>query len=246
MFSAYNYPIIELNNVEFSYFKDKKFIQSLTFSIGNGEFIGLLGANGSGKSTVLKLANGLLKPSEGSIRLWGKPIGSYRDKDRAKLMSYLPQLLDFNIPFTVKELVNMGFYPYDIPPGITINEALEMVGLEEKAESYIRDISGGERRRVFIAMTLLQGSGLLLLDEPLANLDIKYQIEIIKLLRKLREDKNISILMALHDVHMALQFKKVMLIKEGKILGMGNPESVLTKEMLQEAFGVQVKIRKQD
>jgi len=246
MFSAYNYPIIELNNVRFSYSKDKKFIQSLTFSIGDRELIGLLGANGSGKSTILKLANGILKPLEGSIRLWGKPLELYRNKDRAKLMSYLPQLLDFNIPFTVKELVNMGLYPYDIPPGITTNEALEMVGLEGKAESYIKDISGGERRRVFIAMTLLQGSGLLLLDEPLANLDIKYQIEIIKLLRKLKEDKNISILMALHDIHMALQFEKVMLINDGKILGIGNPEFVLTKEMIQEAFGVQVKIGKQD
>ena len=243
---AYNHPIIELNNVCFAYSKDKKFIHNLSFSIGNGEFIGLLGANGSGKSTILKLASGILEPSEGSTKLWGKPIHSYRNKDRAKLISYLPQLLDMSVPFTVKELVNMGLYPYDVPPEMTTDEALEMVGLGEKSESCIRNLSGGERRRTFIAMILLQGAGLVLLDEPLANLDIKYQIEIMRLLRELKEKKHISILMALHDINMALQFEKVMLIKDGKILGMENPESVLTRELLEEAFDVKVEVRRHD
>jgi len=246
MSSVCNHPIVELTGVRFSYSKDREFILDLTLSVGNGEVIGLLGANGSGKSTILKLASGVLRPSEGRVKLWGKPIHSYRNKDRAKLLSYLPQLLDMHVPFTVRELVNMGLYPYDIPPGMTTDEALETVGLEEKSESYVKNLSGGERRRAFIAMTLLQGAGLVLLDEPLANLDIKYQIEIIRLLRDLREKKNISILMALHDINMALQFEKVVLIKDGKILGMGSPESVLTRELLEEAFDVKVEIRRQD
>jgi len=245
MSSVYNPPIIELDNVGFQYSKDKKFIHNLTFSIGNGEFIGLLGANGSGKSTILKLAGGILKPSGGSIKLWGKPIHSYRNKDRAKLLCYLPQLLDINVPFKVRELVNMGLYPYDIVPEMTAYEALEMVGLKEKSQAYLGNLSGGERRRAFIAMTLLQGAGLLLLDEPLANLDIKYQIELIRLLRDLKEKKNISIIMALHDINMALQFEKVMLIKDGKILGMGNPESLLRRELLEEAFDMKIDVTRQ-
>jgi len=92
-------------------------------------------------------------------------------------------------------------------------------------------------------MTLLQGAGLLLLDEPLANLDIKYQIEVIKLLKELKEKKNISIIMALHDINMALQFEKVMLIKDGKVLGMGNPEIVLSRDLLKEAFDVDIEAR---
>src|SRR4030043_1083594 len=241
---SYSRSILEMENVRFSYLKDKRFISDLTFSISNGEFIGLLGANGSGKSTILKLASGILKPSEGHIKLWGKPLHSFKNKDRAKLLCYLPQLLDINVPFKVRELVGMGLYPYSIPPEITVDEALELVGLKEKSESYIANLSGGERRRTFIAMTLLQGAGLLLLDEPLANLDIKYQIEIQRLLRELKEKKNISIIMALHDINMASQFEKVMLIKNGKVLGIGHPETVLTGTLLKEAFDVGIEIKK--
>lgn len=242
MFLVYNYPALELKNVRFTYNRGKEFINNLNLSIGNGEFIGLLGANGSGKSTILKLASGILRPSNGSITLWGKPLHSYKNKDRAKLLCYLPQLLDINVPFKVSELVSMGLYPYDIPPEMSVDEALEIVGLREKSESYITNLSGGERRRTFIAMTLLQGAGLLLLDEPLANLDIKYQIEILRLLRELKDKKNISIIMALHDINIALQFEKVMLIKDGRILGIGNPETVLTKELLKEAFEIEINI----
>ncbi len=246
MSSAHNLPILDLDNVGFQYFRNKPFINNLTFSIGNGEFIGLLGANGSGKSTILKLASGIIRPTEGTIKLWGIPLHSYKNKDRAKLLCYLPQLLDIHVPFKVRELVTMGLYPYDIPPELTVDEALEMVGLKENSESYVTNLSGGERRRAFIAMTLLQGAGLLLLDEPLANLDIKYQLEIQRLLRELKEKKNISIIMALHDINIASQFEKVILIKQGKILGAGNPETVLTKELLTKAFDVNIEIRKQE
>jgi len=246
MSSVYNFPILELVNVGFEYNRNKPFINDLTFSAGNGEFIGLIGANGSGKSTILKLAGGILKPSGGHIKLWGNPLQAYRNKDRAKLLCYLPQLLDINIPFKVRELVSMGLYPYDIPPEITVEEALDLVGLKEKTESYIANLSAGERRRTFIAMTLLQGAGILLLDEPLANLDIKYQIEILRLLKELKDKKNIAIIMALHDINIALQFEKVMLINDGRILGIGNPETVLTAELLKEAFDVGIEIKKQD
>lgn len=239
----HKYDNLEFDAVRFAYEKNKEFIRNLSFTVGDREFIGLLGANGSGKSTILKLASGILNPSNGSIRLWGRPLQSFRHKDRAKLLSYLPQILDMNIPFRVRELVAMGIYPYDIIPEMTLSEALDMVGLEGKSDLYIKNLSGGERRRAFIAMTLLQGAGLLLLDEPLANLDIKYQIEVIKLLRELREKKNISIIMALHDINMALQFEKVMLIKGGKILGMGNPDEVLTRQMLMEAFDVAIEVK---
>ena len=246
MSSVSNHTILNLDNVTFQYAKDKTFITHLTLSISNGEFIGLLGANGSGKSTILKLASGILKPSKGSVNLWGKPLHFYKNKDRAKLLCYLPQLLDINVPFTVREVVNMGLYPYDIPPEMSTDEALEIVGLRENSESYITNLSGGERRRAFIAMTLLQGAGLLLLDEPLANLDIKYQIEILRLLNELKGKKNISIIMALHDINIALQFEKVMLIKDGKILCAGDPGIVLTKDLLKEAFDVNIQVKKHD
>jgi len=246
MYTGKNYQILELDGVAFAYSRQGNFIRDLTFSIGNGEFVGLLGANGSGKSTILRLASGILRPHSGSIKLWGKPLHSYRNKDRAKLLCYLPQLLDINLPFTVRELVSMGLYPYDIPPAIRVDEALAMVGLSEKAEYPIMNLSGGEKRRTFIGMTLLQGAGFLLLDEPLANLDIKYQLELLRLLMALKETKEISVIMALHDINIALQFEKVILIKEGSVLGVGRPEDVLTQATLKEAFDVSVDIRRDD
>ncbi len=246
MSSHHNQLILQFNNVSFMYYENKKFIDGLTFSLANGEFIGLLGANGSGKSTILKLACGILSPSEGSVTLWGKPLKAYRNKDRAKLLCYLPQLLDIHVPFKVRELVSMGLYPYDIPPGITVGEALELVGLKDKSDVFITSLSGGERRRTFIAMTLLQEAGLILLDEPLANLDIKYQLDLLRLLKDLQKKKNISIIMALHDINIAMHFSKVMLIKEGKILSIGSPKNVLTKDFLKEAFDVGIDIRKDE
>ncbi len=246
MSSAYKGPIIELRDVSFRYPGNTLIVNDLSFTIGNGEFIGLLGANGSGKSTILKLAAGMLQPASGGVRLWDKPLSTYRNKDRAKLLCYFPQQLDVNVPFTVREIVGMGLYPYDIPPRMTVDEALAMVGLTAKASAFVTNLSGGERRRVFIAMTLIQGAGVLLLDEPLANLDIRYQIEFLRLLRGLQEQKGISVLMALHDINIALQFEKVMVIKEGMVLGSGSPETVLTKEMIRQAFEVDIEVRKSE
>lgn len=229
--------ILELENISFSYGKED-FMNGLDLSMGEADFIGLLGANGSGKSTILRLQSGILRPMGGTVRLWGKPIGSYRNKDRAKLLSYLPQILDMGVPFKVRELVRMGLYPYDTATGISTDDAIKMVGLEDKKESLMTNLSGGERRRAYIAMTLLQGAGILLLDEPLANLDIKYQIEIIRLLKELNSKRNISIVMALHDINLAFQFEKLILIKEGKVLCEGPPVEVLTDKLIKEAFEI--------
>jgi len=113
----------------------------------------------------------------------------------------------------------------------------------DKANAFVANLSGGERRRVFLAMTLLQGAGILLLDEPLANLDIKYQIEFLKLLRSLKETRGLSVVMALHDINLALQFEKVMLIKDGRVRGLGRPVEVLTGGALKEAFDVDIEVR---
>lgn len=235
--------ILELGDVSFSY-DGRNFIDSLSLGVGEGDFVGLLGANGSGKSTILKLLSGILRPSGGKVNLWGKPISSLKNRDRAKLLSYLPQMLDMRVPFRVGELASMGLYPYDTPPELTVEEALGMVGLSEKRDALIANLSGGERRRAYIAMTLLQGAGILLLDEPLANLDIKFQIEIMRLLRELNSTRKISIVMALHDVNLAFQFERLVLVKEGRVLGAGAPEEVLSRELLREAFDIEVNVHR--
>jgi iron complex transport system ATP-binding protein len=233
--------ILDLKEVGFSYGR-RKFINGLSLSVDSREFIGLIGANGSGKSTVMKLSAGIIRQDSGEIRLWGRPIGELKGKDRAKLISYLPQTLDVNVPFRVRELVGMGLYPYDILPDISPEEAMERVGLRGRGDSAITELSGGERRRVFIAMTLLQGAGILLLDEPLANLDIRYQIELIRLLKNLRDTKDMSIVMALHDINLAFHFDRVYVVKDGALIASGNPCSVITGELLKEAFNIGMKV----
>ncbi len=236
--------ILEISDLAFAYPGGELSIRGLCLSVGQGEFVGILGPNGSGKSTILQLCSGILKPRGGEVLLWSKPLMQYAQKDRAKLMSYLPQQIDISVPFTVRELVAMGRYPYDIPPHMGIDEALAIAGLSEKADAHLADLSGGERRRTFIAMTLVQGAGMLLLDEPLANLDVKYQIELIRLLRTLREEKGITVLMALHDIGLALEFDRVVLIREGAVLGDGLPADVLQNRRLADAFGVDVAVRR--
>jgi iron complex transport system ATP-binding protein len=240
MSSAFR-EILRLKDVSFSY-SNPGFIEGLGLSLGAADFVGLLGANGSGKSTILKLLAGILKPGAGEVELWGKPVGTYRNRDRAKLVSYLPQALDMGVPFSVGELARMGLYPYDRPTGMDLEEALRLVGLSGRADTLISRLSGGERRRAYIAMTLLQGAGILLLDEPLANLDIRYQVELLRLLEELNEKRSITILMALHDVNLAFGFRKLLLIKEGRLIGEGAPGDVLGEGLLREAFGIDIRV----
>jgi iron complex transport system ATP-binding protein len=231
--------ILSLLDVSFSYPGSGQVVDGLTFHFGEGEFACLLGANGSGKSTILKLSCGILTPENGIVKLWNKPLNEYRGRDKAKLLSYMPQNLHLIAPFRVREVVEMGLYPYDIPPLLTVDDAIGMVGLSDKKEVAIGNLSGGERRRAFIAMTLVQGAGILLMDEPLANLDIRYQVEIIKLLRDI---KGVTTAMALHDINLAFRFDAVVLIQKGRILAKGTPEEVITEELLQEAFDVKLKL----
>ncbi len=233
--------ILVMEKVDFAY-NEAPFIKGLDFTVKEAEIIALLGPNGSGKSTILKLASGILKPKKGRVLLWNRDIFSYPGKDRAKLISYLPQIIDFSLPFTVKELVSMGLYPYDVAPELTVEDALGMVGLKNSADIPISELSGGERRRAFIAMTLLQGAGLLLLDEPMANLDIKYQMELIKLLKELRHKKGISMVMALHDINMIHHFDRVYIVKDGGFVACGCPSDVVTEELLKMVYEVDIKI----
>jgi len=234
-----------MEQIDFSY-NTEPFIVNLDFKVSEAEMVGLLGPNGSGKSTILKLASGILKPISGKVLLWGKKISEYKGRDRAKLISYLPQVLDISVPFKVKELVKMGLYPYDIPPSISVSDVLNLVGLEQLADLPVSEISGGERRRAFIAMTLLQGAGLILLDEPLANLDVKYQLELIRLLKELKHKNNISLVMALHDINLIHHFDRVYVVKNGSIVASGIPSEVVTEELLREVFEVDIKLYQLD
>jgi iron complex transport system ATP-binding protein len=226
---------LEFANVSFSY-GPKMFMDQMSFSLVEGELVGLMGPNGAGKSTVLKLAAGLLAPQKGNVMVANKAIGSYRGKQRAKLVAYLAQTLDLQAPFRVGELVRMGEYPQEGSLALTVKEALHIVGLQGKVKTHLAELSGGERRRAYIAMTLVQGARVLLLDEPLASLDIKYQFDLYRLLKDIAREKGVSVFMSLHDIGMGAMLDRLLLVKGGRLVAQGGPDSVLTDEIVQNAY----------
>jgi len=226
---------LEFANVSFSY-GSKIFMDQMSFSLAEGELVGLMGSNGAGKSTVLKLAAGLLSPQKGKVMVGSKALGSYSGKERAKLVAYLPQILDLQAPFRVGELVRMGEYPQEGSQSLTVEEALWIVGLQGKVTMHLAELSGGERRRAYIAMTLVQGASVLLLDEPLASLDIKYQFDLYRLLKVIVRDKGISVFMSLHDIGIGAMLDRLLLVKDGRLIAQGDPESVLRDEIVKDAY----------
>jgi len=227
--------ILEFTNVSFSY-GAKQFIEQMSFSVAEGELVGLMGPNGAGKSTILKLAAGLLSPQNGNVMVGGNAIGSYSGKKRAQQVAYLPQILDLQAPFRVGELVRMGEYPQEGSHSLTTEEALGIVGLQDKAKTHLAELSGGERRRAYIAMTLVQGAKVLLLDEPLASLDIKYQFDLYRLLKDITREKGVSVFMSLHDIGMGAMMDRLLLVKKGQVISEGKPADVLTDEIVQHAY----------
>lgn len=229
--------MLEFANVSFSH-GPKSFMDQLSFSVSEGELLGLMGPNGSGKSTILKLAAGLLSPKGGKVLVGRQVIGSYSGRERAKLAAYLPQQLDLQAPFRVGELVRMGKYPHDGSPGLTVEDALQIVGLHRKVKTRLAELSGGELRRAYIAMTLVQGARILLLDEPLASLDIKYQFDLYRLLKDIVREKGVSVIMSLHDIGMGAMLDRLILIRNGRIVSEGNPDEVLTDEIVRQTYGL--------
>lgn len=235
--------VLNLKNISFSYDKNH-FIDNLNFTADKKMFVGLAGINGSGKSTILKLAAGILKPDSGEATLKGQHIEGYSGKERARLVSYLPQTLNFNIPLKVREFVSMGLFHHTAKHGsslwknMPIENALKITGLESKASSYVNELSGGERKRAFIALTLTQGADIFLMDEPLANLDIKYQVELLKLLKTLKESRGMTIIMALHDINLMFQFDILHVVNDGKIIASGPPGEIITSGLLENTFGL--------
>lgn len=227
--------ILEFANITFSY-GSNRFIDHMSFTAAEGELVGLMGPNGSGKSTILKLAAGLLTPQNGSVMVEKRPIGSYNGKERAKLVAYLPQILDLHAPFRVGELVRMGEYPQEGAQALSVEEALHIVGLHEKTGTHLAELSGGERRRAYIAMTLVQGARVLLMDEPLASLDIKYQFDLYRLLKDIAHEKGVSVFMSLHDIGMGALLDRLILVKDGRVIAQDDPGSVLTGEIVQDAY----------
>ncbi|MEE8604533.1 MAG: ABC transporter ATP-binding protein, partial [Candidatus Aminicenantaceae bacterium] len=227
-------------------------IKNISFSLNKGEFLSVLGRNGSGKSTMIKAIQGLLKDISGKILVDGKEMLSYKPRELAQKMAYVPQLFEVSFEFTVEEIILMGRYVHQGKfTGITaedkgiIEEIMDLTEITQLKDKIIAHLSGGERQRVFIARALAQDTPLLFLDEPSAHLDINYQVEIYQILKRLQEEKNKTILTAEHNINLAVPYsQRLLFLKNGRIHSLGSPIELITKKNIQEVFHTDVDVRK--
>lgn len=225
-------------------------VENLDLAIPDGKVTALVGANGSGKSTILKTMARLLKAKKGSVYLDGKSISQMQTKEVAKQLAILPQTPVAPEGLTVRELVAYGRFPHQKGLGTLSREdksmidwALQVTKMNDLADRQIESMSGGQRQRAWIAMALAQGTDILFLDEPTTYLDMAHQLEVLKLLERLNREEGKTIVMVVHDLnHAALYAEHIVAIKHGKIVQSGNPAEVITSGMLREVFGIEADV----
>jgi iron complex transport system ATP-binding protein len=241
--------MIELKNVTCGY-GDFPVLKDISLQIAEGDFCALLGPNGAGKSTLLYTIMGYLKPSEGYITIFEKDIAKIKHSWLAKQIAFVPQETRSEFDHTVQETILMGRYPYlgflqsySSEDYEAVDAVLENLKLTEFKHRWLSEISGGEKQRVLIARALVQQTPFILLDESLSQLDINYQIEIMKLLRTIHSKENKTVLIVSHNINLASNYaERLIFLKEGKLLAAGKPEDLMQKETLKDLFAVELDI----
>lgn len=240
---------VETENLRIGY-SDNIVVESLNMKIKKGKVTSIIGANGCGKSTILKAIGRIIKKKSGSVYINGYDIDYQKSKEIAKQVSILSQISVAASTLTCYELVSYGRFPYQKGFGMMsqedrtiVNWALESTNLTSFRDRPIGSLSGGQRQRVWIAMALAQNGNIILLDEPTTYLDLSCQLEILELLLKLNRENGTTIVMVLHDLNLAAKYSdNLIAIKDGKIFKSGMTEDVITEKMLNECFGVSAEI----
>jgi iron complex transport system ATP-binding protein len=225
---------------------DKNIVKDISISAKKGEFVGIIGPNGCGKSTFLKSIYRAIKPKSGAVYLDGSDILKMNIKTSAKKMAVVGQFNNVNFDFTVEQMVLMGRTPHkrllekDTKEDYNIAyEALKQVSMESYASRSFSTLSGGEKQRIVLARAIAQQPEFLILDEPTNHLDIKYQLQILSLVKKL----NIGVVAALHDLNLAFMYcTKLYVMKNGHVISSGEPREVLTKELIRKVYEVDCEI----
>ena len=226
----------------------REVLRSVDLSLARGELVALVGTNGSGKTTLLRLLTGVLQPDAGSLRFDGRPVAAWGRGELARRVAVLPQQLDLPVGFRVAELVEMGRAPHarrlfasTEADARAVARALADADALELADRYAEELSGGERQRLLVAMALAQEPDLLLLDEPTLHLDLAHQVSLLAAIRRLRDQRGLTVLAVLHDLNLAAAFApRVAVLDEGRVVADGKPVEVLTTDLVRRVFGVTV------
>ena len=246
--------VFEIKDLHFAY-GTNEVIKGLSVKIAEGKVTTLIGANGCGKSTLFNLITKNLRPKSGSILMNGTDVADMRLKEFAQKAAIVHQYNTAPEDITVEKLVGYGRTPHQ-SFGISsdtkkdeemIETAMQITNITKHRDKPVSKLSGGQRQRVWIAMALAQETKILFLDEPTTYLDIRYQLEILKLVRTLNEQYGMTIIMVLHDINQSLYYSdEITAMKDGKICAQGEPQKIITSELMREVYGVDLQISQLD
>lgn len=243
--------LLQVKNLSFSYNHSRMILEDISLNIKQSEILGILGPNGTGKTTFIKCINRILKPQQGEVLLFGKNILDLNQREIAKLIAYVPQ---YNNPadISVIDTIMMGRLPY-VKHGYSeldkkiVFDVIERMELEKFAFRDIRELSGGERQRIFIARALAQQPKVIILDEPTSSLDLHNQLFILNSIVEIAKRDNISIIMTIHDLNLASMFcDTLLMLKEKKIFAYGSSKDILTESLVNATYKVNTKITVED
>ncbi len=242
---------LKLEQVSFAY-RNKDVLDGLSVRVRDGEMAGIVGPNGSGKSTMLKIMAGMLRPRSGKVKLFDKALSEYKRREAARFIAYVPQDLSIAFGYTAGDFVLMGRRPHhgalpfeSAADAELARRAMTETDTDALSDRLLTELSGGERQRVVIAAALAQQPSIMLLDEPTAALDLRYQIQIHSILRRLNRENSITVAVVTHDLNMAaLFFPRVIVLSKGRIVADGHPWEILTPELIEEVYRVHVDFTK--
>ena len=229
-------------------------LDDISFHVQAGEVLGIVGPNGSGKTSLLKVLARLMTPQEGRIDLFGQDVAAKAQREVACLVGVVPQDSQMLFPFTVAETVLMGRFPHRSRDGwasgfgwesredLSIAEqAMMTMDIVHLAHRSVTSLSGGERQRTVIARALAQTPKVLLLDEPTAFLDLQHQVEICSVLRRLRDERGLTVVLVSHDLNLVSQYcDRILLLDRGQIVRLGGPDEAIEPEVLESVYGCRV------
>lgn len=239
---------LKINNLSFSYSREKIVLKDVSFAVEQGEVLGVLGTNGTGKTTLLKCINNILQPTVGGIYFGKEDIAKLKQNQIAKIIAYVPQYANNLSPVTVIDFVMQGRIPY---AGFSFSQhdkqivldVLQQFDLENYAFRKVNELSGGERQRVLIARALAQDPKIIILDEPTSSLDLYNQLFILEIIKEMGQKENLAVIMTIHDLNLASMFcDKLLMLKNGKVFAYGKTENVLTEENIKTVYNVQTAV----
>lgn len=237
--------MVSAEGMEFSYNRDEKILKGVGLELHRGEILGILGPNGSGKTTFMKCINRILTPSQGHVLLMGEDISRMKKRDIARKVGLVPQTSESETSSPmVYDVVMMGRRPhatwqFSDEDDRMVWEIMESLDVAHLASHHFNELSSGQTQRVLIARAIAQDAQVFLLDEPTSNLDVKYQMDVMDLIRGIVREKDVSACAIIHDLDLAMKYcDKVVLIKDGIVVASGSVTDALTPENIRQVYGI--------